>query len=180
MKVTHQLMLLGLSVSAGAAALIVASTPYTPPKWTAPQQMDATAIPVDRNAEPVTDPLEDDALLNQMRLAVTVRASSAEPENPFAALGDVVLDARADNTVVVSVEPCWRQDKLPELPGDYRDLMKPGALICGPDACLAGHTLPGQTPVKPAADQPQRVIDPTQARLVYQRDPNCIAPTPAP
>jgi hypothetical protein len=180
MKVTHQLMLLGLSVCAGVAALIVANTPYTAPKLTAPPQAEATAIPVERNGGSKIDPVEADALVNQMKLAVTVYASTAVPENPLAALGDVVLSARPDNTVIVPVEPCWRQDKLPELPGDYRDLMKPGTLVCGPEVCLAGYTPEGQTPAQPAADQPQRVVDPAKARLVYQRDPNCITPTAAP
>jgi hypothetical protein len=183
MKVTHQLMLLGLSMCAGAAALVVANTPYSPPKLTAPPQPEATAIPVDREAQRSTDPIEDSALINQVRVAVTVHASTPMPENPLLAFGDIgnlELSVRADNTVVVPVVPCWRQDALPALPSDYRDLMKPGALVCGPEACLAGYTPAGQTPVQPASDQPQRVVDPAQARLVYQRDPNCIVPTAAP
>jgi hypothetical protein len=179
-KTTDQLMLAGIGLFAALAAVAAISAPLlqTAQQAAAPSAIEATAIPLyGDDALRKADTANADA--NAPVLQVTARVLSAEPVGIWDTLGEITLKPRSDGVVAVPVEPCWRTDRLPELPKDYRWLMKPGALICTADACVAGFAIDGQAQPVPSADQP-KLIDPASASLKYERDPACISPTPAP
>jgi hypothetical protein len=172
MKSTQGLMLAGIAITALGAAAIVA-TALSQPQRT---QTAARAVQItDVTATPIPIDLSESGSLS-------IDVTNAEPLFLERAKADgFTLSPRAQSAseVIVDVEPCWLERPLPELPRDYRDLLKPGAMLCEGGMCLAGRPLDSASLAKPL-DANQVIVDPLSAQISYQRDPNCVAPTPAP
>jgi hypothetical protein len=169
MKATHAWMVAGLTVAALGAAAIIATV------MTGARVIEAAAQSAQVTATPI--PI-DTTQLENMRFD----ASRYEPVFLERAKADgFTLKPRAQSAelVIVDVEPCWLERPLPDLPKDYRDLLKPGALLCEGTSCLAGYPTDGASATQTTAAN-QIIVDPLEARISYQRDPGCIAPTPAP
>jgi hypothetical protein len=172
MKSSHGLMLAGIAVAALGAAAIVATVLAQPARV----QTGASAAQI---AEVTATPIPID--LTQVG-GLSINAGDVEPQFMQRARSDgFTLSPRAvgNDQVIVDVEPCWLERPLPDLPRDYRDMLKPGALVCEGAMCLAGRPLDSAAGAQ-SVDASKTIVDPLGAQISYKRDPNCVAPTPAP